>query len=71
MLLNLDFKKVIPDEGLEWLFVRVAAKQIRNGRMDLEIVILDAEGDIIALSHHVALALSSDRNIAERKSSRI
>jgi len=71
VLLNLDFKKVIPDEGLEWLFVRVAAKQIRNGRMDLEIVILDAEGDIIALSHHVALALSSDRNIAERKSSRI
>lgn len=71
MLLNLDFKKVIPDEGLEWLFVRVAAKQIRNGRMDLEIVIMDAEGDIIALSHHVALALSSDRNIAERKNSRI
>jgi len=71
VLLNLDFKKVIPDEGLEWLFVRVAAKQIRNGRMDLEIVIMDAEGDIIALSHHVALALSSDRNIAERKNSRI
>ena len=71
MLLNLDFKKLIPDEGLEWLFVRVAAKQIKNGRMDLEVIIMDAEGDIVALSHHVALAISSDRNLAERKGPRI
>jgi len=71
VLLNLDFKKLIPDEGLEWLFVRVAAKQIKNGRMDLEVIIMDAEGDIVALSHHVALAISSDRNLAERKGPRI
>lgn len=71
MLLNLDFKKVIPAEGLDWLFVRVAAKQIKNGRMDLEIIIMDAEGDIVALSHHVALALSADRNLAERNGAKI
>ena len=71
MLLNLDFKKSIPDEGLEWLFVRVAAKQIKNGRMDLDVIIMDADGEIIALSHHVALVVGSDRNIAERKSAKI
>jgi len=71
VLLNLDFKKVIPAEGLDWLFVRVAAKQIKNGRMDLEIIIMDAEGDIVALSHHVALALSADRNLAERNGAKI
>ena len=68
MLLNIDFKKELPEEGVEWLFVRVQAKQIKNGRMDLEIVILDEEGDIVALSHHVALVLNAERNIAARKS---
>ncbi|KAG9248520.1 thioesterase-like superfamily-domain-containing protein [Calycina marina] len=66
VLLNIDFKKVLPAEGVEWLFVRVAAKAIKNGRMDLEIIIMDAEGDIVALSHHVSLAVSASRNIAQR-----
>jgi hypothetical protein len=66
VLLNLDFKKALPEEGVEWLFVRAAAKQIKNGRMDIEVVILDEGGDIVALSHHVALAVSSARNLAER-----
>lgn len=67
VLLNIDFKKPLPEEGVEWLFVRANTKQIKNGRMDLEIVILDEGGDIVALSHHVALALDSARNVAERK----
>ncbi|KAF4630662.1 hypothetical protein G7Y89_g7475 [Cudoniella acicularis] len=67
MLLNVDFKKTLPEEGVEWLFVRVEAKQIKNGRMDLEVIIMDTEGDIVALSHHVALAVGSERNLAERR----
>ncbi|TVY90689.1 hypothetical protein LAWI1_G004446 [Lachnellula willkommii] len=66
LLLNLDVKKALPDEGVEWLSVRVEAKAIKNGRMDLEIVILDEGGDLVALSHHVALAVPAERNIAER-----
>ncbi|TVY33022.1 hypothetical protein LSUB1_G007348 [Lachnellula subtilissima] len=66
LLLNLDVKKVLPDEGVEWLLVRVEAKAIKNGRMDLEIVILDEGGDLVALSHHVALAVPANRNLAER-----
>ena len=67
VLLNMDFKKPLPEEGVEWLFVRADTKQIKNGRMDIDIVILDEEGDIVALSHHVSLAVDSARNIAERK----
>lgn len=67
LLLNLDVKKALPEEGVEWLFVRVDSKQIRNGRMDLEIVIMDEEGEIVALSHHVAFALGAERNTAKRK----
>ncbi|TVY68827.1 hypothetical protein LSUE1_G006550, partial [Lachnellula suecica] len=71
VLLNMDMKKVLPEEGVEWLFVRVEAKQIKNGRMDLEIIILDEAGDIVCLSHHVSLAVGAERNIAERSTSKI
>ncbi|KAK8136477.1 hypothetical protein PG984_004417 [Apiospora sp. TS-2023a] len=68
LLLNLDIKKALPAEGVEWLFVRVRAKQILNGRQDLEVVILDQQGEIVALSHHVALVLDAKRNTAKRRS---
>ncbi|KAI2617648.1 thioesterase-like superfamily-domain-containing protein [Hypomontagnella submonticulosa] len=65
--LNLDVKRILPPQGVEWLFVRVYAKVIKNGRMDLEVVILDEAGDIIALSHHVVLVVGSERNMAARR----
>lgn len=71
VLLNLDVKKVLPEEGVEWLYVRASMKQIRNGRMDLDIVILDEGGEIVALSHHVALAVDSSRNVAARSTVKI
>jgi acyl-CoA thioesterase FadM len=67
VLLNIDFKKSLPAEGVEWLFVRVNTKQIKNGRLDLDIVIMDEGGEIVALSNHVGLALDSSRNLAVRK----
>ena len=61
--LNLDVKKALPAEGAEWLFSRVRAKRIRNGRMDLEVTVLDEHGDIVALSSHAALIVSAERNM--------
>ena len=63
ILLNLDIKKALPTEGVEFLFLRVRAKQIKNGRFDLEVTILDETGDLVALSTHVALVLGSERNM--------
>ena len=68
LLLNLDVKKALPVEGVEFLFVRVRAKAIKCGRLDLEVVILDEEGDIVALSHQVSLILDASRNMAARGS---
>jgi hypothetical protein len=67
VLLNLDVKKALPEEGVRFLFVRLQAKQIKNGRYDLEIIVKDAEGDLVALSHHVVLAVSAKRNLAARR----
>ena len=61
--LNMDIKKLLPSEGVEWLFSRVRAKRIKDGRMDLEVTVLDEEGDIVALSTHVALIVGAERNM--------
>jgi len=67
MLLNLDVKKVLPDEGVDWLFVRTRSKLIKDGRFDLEVIIMDETGDMVALSHQVCMVLPASRNLAERK----
>lgn len=67
LVLNLDVKKALPEEGAKWLYLRLQAKSIRNGRYDLEMVIMDAQGELVALSHHVCLAISASRNTAKRR----
>lgn len=69
LLLNLDIKKSLPAEGVKWLQVRVEMKKIKNGRMDLEVYVHDAEGDLVALSHHVGFVLDASRNTAARSTS--
>ena len=69
VVLNLDIKKALSQESAEWLFTRVRAKRIRNGRMDLELVILDESGDIVAVSSHVALIVGAARNMSRRNDS--
>lgn len=71
VLLNLDVKKTLPAEGVEWLFVRVKAKKIENGRMDLEVVVLDEGGELVAVSNHVCLILSAERNLKRGEKSRM
>lgn len=66
LLLNVDVKKALPEEGVDWLFVRTRNKLIKNGRFDLEVVVLDELGDIVALSHHVCMVLPAERNLAKR-----
>lgn len=67
VLLNLDVKKALPKEGVKYLHVRLQAKQIKSGRFDLEIVVTDDGGDLVALSHHVCFAVSAARNTAARR----
>lgn len=65
--LNLEIKKLLPEEGVDWLFLRVQSKLIRNGRLDLETSVLDEDGTLIALSSQVMLALKPSRNVVGRE----
>lgn len=66
LALNLDVKRPLPEEGAKWIFARIQSKMIHNGRMDLEVVIMNEQMEIIALSHHVAMILNVSRNLAKR-----
>lgn len=58
LLMNIEFKKLLPPEGVDWLFVRARAKQIKDGRMDVEVTILDDQLEIVALSNHVCFIVN-------------
>jgi acyl-coenzyme A thioesterase PaaI-like protein len=65
--LNVDMKKHLPAEGVEWLYSRVVTKVVRDGRTDLEVTILDENGEVIALSTQVGLVVNASRNVGTRK----
>ncbi|TGJ83755.1 hypothetical protein E0Z10_g5015 [Xylaria hypoxylon] len=69
VVLNLDMKKGLPPQGSPWLRMRVEAKDIRDGKLDLETLIYDQDGNLAAISHHVNLILSAERNLAKHKTS--
>ena len=61
--MNIDLKQSLPLEGVEWLYSRVVTKTVQGGRSDLDIVILDENGELVALSTQVGLVVGADRNL--------
>ncbi|KAL5895017.1 hypothetical protein ACKVWC_000238 [Pyricularia oryzae] len=66
LALNLEVKKSLTGTNAEFLQLRVSAKEIKNGRLDMEVLILDVDGDLVAVANHVTLIVSADRNLARR-----
>ena len=65
---GMEVKRGPPEgkEGWECLFLRVEMHEVRNGRFDLEVWILDEEGQVVAISRHTALVVGSERNYKGR-----
>lgn len=63
LTLTMNVKKLLPPEGVDFLFVRVKAKKIKEGRFDLDVEVWDEGGDLVCTSYHASLALDSSRNI--------
>lgn len=61
---GLDVKKEPPTaKGWEWLFLRVEMLKVAHGRFDMRMLILDEEGELVALGNHTALIVSMERNM--------
>lgn len=62
VVMNIETKALLPDEGVEWLAVRLMSKQTKNGRFDIDILVRTIDGEIVALSHHLAMIVSIEKN---------
>ncbi|KAK6333952.1 hypothetical protein TWF696_002464 [Orbilia brochopaga] len=64
--LCLDIKKALPKEGVKWVYTKVQSQQIKNGRWDLQVVLLDQDGELLATGSQVALMVDAARNTKPR-----
>lgn len=62
VIMNIDLKTRLPPSGVEWLYSRVVTRMVRGSRADLEVLILDQDGELIATSTQVALVVDPARN---------
>ena len=64
--LTVDVKKQLPAQGVEWLYSQIHNKTMRGGRSDIQVVVLDAQGELVAVASQVSLVMSASRNIGQR-----
>lgn len=70
VVMNLEVKTALPEEGLEWLAVRVQSKLIKDGKFDTDVLVRDQDGEVVALAQQVSMILSMERNTAKRGSAK-
>ena len=59
LTMSLEIKKLLPPGGVKWLFVRAQAKEVRYGRMDVEVMIFDQGMGLVALSHQLCFIVEN------------
>ncbi|KAF4979163.1 hypothetical protein FZEAL_4591 [Fusarium zealandicum] len=67
LTMDIEFKKKLPDSGIQWLFTRALTRKLDKGRMDLELTICDQEMDLICLSRQSVLVLDARRRFKTAK----
>lgn len=63
---SIEIKKRLPPGGVKWLFMRAVAKQIKNGRMSMEVMIFDEGMDLVALSQQLNPIIDLSRAMANK-----
>ncbi|KAK4444578.1 thioesterase-like superfamily-domain-containing protein [Podospora aff. communis PSN243] len=67
VVMNLEVKRPLEErDEVEWLFLRMKTREIRDGRFDLEVVVLDVEGRLVCVGSQVGLVLGMERNVGGR-----
>ena len=63
--MTLNIKKVLPREGVKWLFLRARLKTVENGRLDAEVLVLDEKLELVAISLQVSFYRDGSRHEVE------
>lgn len=66
LVMNIEAKTRLPEEGVEWLAMRVSSKQIKDGKFDLEINLRDEDRELISLGNQIAMIVSMEKNTKKR-----
>ena len=64
--MHLEIKKCLPPEGTQWLFLRARATEVKNGRFDAEIIILNDYFELVALAHQVCFVINNAQKDGDR-----
>ena len=67
LTLDIEFKRRLPKEGVQWTFTRAASRMLEGGRLDLDVTICDEKMKILCLSRQVILALDAKRKFGSGK----
>lgn len=61
--------KPVP-EGCKWLFVRASTRTLINDRMNMDVTVLDEDGQLVAFSNHIMQVVPSATKNAKKKENR-
>ncbi|KAK3991476.1 thioesterase family protein, partial [Cladorrhinum sp. PSN332] len=64
--LDLEYKRRLPPQGLEWVFTRTAVKMLEAGRMDVEMTMCDQAMGLVAVGQQLILVLPAQRKFVSR-----
>ncbi|KEY63931.1 hypothetical protein S7711_10275 [Stachybotrys chartarum IBT 7711] len=65
--LDIQFKRRLPKEGLDWMFTRTSTKMLQGERMDVEVTICNKEMELICTSHQLILVVEAQRKFPNGK----
>lgn len=64
---SIEIKKLLPPEGTKWLFLRAQAKEIKNGRMSMEVLVFDEHMELVALSQQLCPIIDLTRAMKNKQ----
>jgi hypothetical protein len=59
--LDIEFKRKLPPQDLEWVFTRTVTKMLDGGRMDLDITICNERMELVCTAQQLILVLEAQR----------
>lgn len=67
IMLNIEFKRRLPEEGLRWIFSRAESRMLQGGRLDLDVTLCDQNLNLLCIARQSILALDAKRKLRDNK----
>ena len=71
LALQADYRKELPEEGVEWLYSQVVLRTLEKGRTIIDVTMMDEAGDSVAVAVQTGLVMAGARNLKTASSVRL